>query len=114
MWISNGQSQNAVKDEWTGAHEPRNPRKRSVQLGWRRGDMYDPHLCNGEYLVVHQLLLPQVVVQRGSGPRSIVNNPIGGRSREPLIVVLDESPGEVGPELKTSVAGEPVDRHYAG
>jgi len=83
--------------------------------------MYDAHLCNGEYLVVYQLRLPQVVVQRGFGLRSIVNDPTGGRSggylpcsHNPLKVVLDESPGDGGRELKTSVAGESVDTHYAG
>lgn len=83
--------------------------------------MRDTHLYNVECLVVQQLLLPQVAIQRGLALLPIVNYPIGGRSGgcpmcglEPLKIVLGECFENEGPQFKTGGASETVERHNAG
>lgn len=82
-------------------------------------DTRDTHLDDGECLVVQQLLLPQVIIQRSSGLLPILSDPIGGSrgyllcDLEPLKVVFDESFEDEWPQFKTSSAGEAVEGHGA-
>lgn len=82
-------------------------------------DTHDTHLDDGECLVVQQLLLPQVIIQRSSGLLSILSDPIGGSGGyllcdlEPLKVVFDESFEDERPQFKTSSAGEAIEGHSA-
>jgi len=69
--ISNGK--NGAQPR-TGAREPR---KLRTVVG-AAGDTRDTHLHNGKCLVVQQLLLPQVIVQRRPAAPSFVRDPVRG------------------------------------
>jgi len=86
-----------------------------------RRDTRDTHLCNCERLVVQQVFLPQVDIQRGPAVLPIVNDPIGGRSGgcpmcglEPIKVVFYESFEDEGHQFKTSCDSKTVEGHNVG
>jgi len=51
--------------------------------------MCETHLYNGERLVVQQLFLPQIILQRGSALLPIVSDLIGGGSGGYLLCDLE-------------------------
>ena len=79
------------------------------------------HLYNGECLVIQQLFLPQVIIQRRPALLPVLSDHIGGgsggyllRDLEPFKVMFDERFEDEGAQFETSRACEPVEGHGGG